>query len=97
MVCGAINNTAAEGATVVMAFVQGKHALLVHVPPAPGLLTPSAGYTFLWTGISTTGQTVGVRKFRMEDLKADRVEGEIAFDNKVMGTDLGYFFASVVA
>lgn len=97
LVCGAINNTAAEGATATYAFVQGKHALLVYVPPAAGLLTPAAGYTFLWTGISTTGQTVGMRKFRMEDLKADRVEGEIAFDNKVMGADLGYFFSSIVS
>lgn len=97
VVCGAINNTAAEGATGVYAFVQGKHALLCYVPPAPGLLTPAAGYTFLWTGISTTGQTVGVRTFRMEQLKASRVEGEIAFANKVTGTDLGYFFSSVVA
>jgi hypothetical protein len=33
----------------------------------------------------------------MESLKADRVEAEMAFDNKVTGADLGYFWDSIVA
>jgi hypothetical protein len=33
----------------------------------------------------------------MQELKAERVEGEIAFDNKVIGADLGVFLASAVA
>lgn len=33
----------------------------------------------------------------MESIKSDRVESEIAFDNKVIGADLGYFFSSIVA
>jgi len=29
-------------------------------------------------------------------LKADRVEGEIAFDNKVVAADLGYFWSNII-
>lgn len=98
VVCGAINNTAAEGATAAYAFVQGKSALLVYSAPNPGLITPSAGYIFFWKGVSgSLGQAVGVKKFRMEPLEADRVEGQIAFDDKVVATDLGYFFTTIVA
>jgi hypothetical protein len=98
IVCGAIENTAAEGATFVGAFVQGKHALLVYTPKNPGLLTPAAGYIFFWKGVSGgLGKSIGVKKFRMEQLEADRIEGSISFDDKVVGADLGYFFASVVA
>lgn len=98
IVCGAVKNTAAEGATGAYSFVQGKSALLCYSAPAPGLMTPSAGYTFYWTGVSDgLGLSIGTRKFRMEHLKADRVESELAFANKVIASDLGYFFGSVVA
>lgn len=98
IVCGAVKNTAAEGATAAYSFVQGKSALLTYSAPAPGLMTPSAGYTFYWTGVSGgIGTAIGVSKFRMEQLKSDRVEGEFSFVNKVIASDLGYFFSSVVA
>jgi hypothetical protein len=98
IVCGAIKATNNEGAAGVYSFVQGKSALLCYAPPNPSLVTPSAGYIFFWTGVSGgLGKSIGVSKFRMEPLKADRVEGEIAFADKVVGTDLGYFFSAVVA
>jgi hypothetical protein len=87
-----------EGATGAYAFTSGKKALLCYVAPTPGLLTPSAGYSFSWTGVSGgIGSTVGVTSFRMESLKAERVEAEMAFDNKVIASDLGWFWDSVVA
>ena len=87
-----------EGATAAYSFTSGKKALLAYVAPTPGLLTPSAGYSFSWTGVSGgIGSTVGVSSFRMESLKADRIEGEMAFDNKVIASDLGWFWDSVVA
>lgn len=91
-------NTAAEGLTAVNAFIAGKHALLCYVAPAPGLLTPSAGYTFVWSGF-TGASSVGVRikNFRLERNASDRIEGEFAYDNKVVSADLGYFFLSAVS
>ena len=98
IVAKAVKATNNEGATDAYGFAFGKNALLCHVAPQPGLLTPSAGYTFSWTGVSGgLGATIGTSQFRMESIKSDRVESEIAFDNKVIGADLGYFFSSIVA
>jgi hypothetical protein len=98
LVAMAINNTAVEGETASFSFVHGKHALLCYVAPTPSLLAPSAGYMFSWRGISRgLGQDIGVKRFRMEQLEADRVEGQIAFDDKVVATDLGYFFNGAVS
>lgn len=101
LVAKAVVNSANEGKTTSAAdyaFTTGKNALLCYVAPNPGLMTPSAGYTFMWTGVSGgLGTTVGVSRFRMEELKADRVEGEIAFDNKVVAADLGYFWSNIIA
>lgn len=91
-------NTAAEGATAANAFVAGKHALLCYVAPSPGLLTPSAGYTFVWSGF-TGASDVGARikNFRLERNASDRIEGEFAYDNKVVAADMGYFFNGAVS
>ena len=98
LVAKAVKATNNEGATGAYGFAYGKSALLCHVAPSAGLLTPSAGYTFAWTGVSGgMGTTMGTSQFRLEHLKAERVEGEIAFDNKVVGADLGYFFTTAVA
>lgn len=98
LVSKSIKATNAEGATGAYSFTTGKNALLCHVADAPGLLTPSAGYTFQWTGVSGgLGSTIGTSSFRLESLKATRIEAELAFDNKVVGSDLGYFFGGAVA
>jgi len=61
------------------------------------LLVPSAGYIFTWDGVSGgLGQSVGVTSFRMEHLKAERFEAEAAWDNKIVASDLGYFFYNAV-
>lgn len=97
LVAMAVENQGLEGETSNFQFTHGKGALLCHVPKAPGLLVPSAGYTFSWKGVSNgLGQPIGVSKFRMPQLKADRIEGEIAHDCKLVAADLGYFFSGVV-
>lgn len=98
LVAKAVKATNVENETASYSFTHGKHALLCHVAPNPGLLVPSAGYIFGWRGVSGgLGQTIGVSRFRMDHLKADRVEGEIAFDDKVVAADLGYFFSGAVS
>ena len=95
----ATNATNVEGETAAMAMVQGKHALLCYSAPVPSLLTPSAGYVFSWRGVSggIAGAEIGMSRFWMDKEKADRVEGEIAYDNKLVAADLGYMFIDVVA
>lgn len=98
LVSKSVKATNAEGATPAYGFTFGKAACLLHVADNPGLMTPSAGYIFGWTGVSEgLGSTFGTSQFRMPELKAQRVEGEAAWDNKVIATDLGVFAASAVA
>lgn len=93
-----VNNTAAEGAADAMSFAYGKSALLCYAAPSAGLLLPTAGYTFNWTGyLGASAAGTRIKRFRMEAIASDRVEGEIAYDQKVVATDLGQFFASAVA
>lgn len=98
LVARAIKATNVEGETAAYSFTHGKHALLLHVATSPGLLTPSAGYTFTWQGVSNgLGANVGIQRIDMPLKKSERIEGEVAFDNKIVGTDLGYFFNGAVA
>jgi hypothetical protein len=98
LVAGAVYATNDEGATGAYDFVHGKRALLCHVAPRPGLLVPSAGYMFGWRGVSRgNGTTVAIKRFRMENLESDRVEAQAAYDPKVVGADLGYFWDAIVA
>lgn len=98
LVAKAVKATNHEGATAAYSFTHGKNALLCYSAPAPSLLTPSAGYIFAWRGISEgLGQNIGTKSIPMPWLETTRVEGQIAFDDKVVATDLGYFFSSVVA
>jgi hypothetical protein len=94
----AIENTAAEGASNAHSFIGGKHALLSYAAPAPGMQVPTAGYTFSWTGyLGASANGARISRFRMDPLKSDRVEIEMAFDQKLVSADLGYFFNGIVA
>lgn len=98
LVMSAIENTAAEGATAAHSFIGGKKALLCYAAPSPGLMTPTAGYTFSWNGHLGAGAMGGrVKKFRMEANAADRVEIEMSFDQKLVAADLGFFWDTIVA
>ena len=64
-------------------------------------MTPSAGYTFSWTGATGASDSGGrIKRFRLELLESDRVEIQMSFDQKLVAPDLGYFFldpANIVA
>lgn len=98
LVMDSIQNTAKEGQTNAHSFIGGKKALLAYVAPAPGLMTPSAAYTFAWTGYAgASALGTGVQRFRMQHLKSDRVEIESAYVQKLIAADLGVFFDTIVA
>lgn len=98
LVMNAIENTSAEGQTAAHSFIGGKKALLCHSATSPGLMTPSAGYTFSWTGLLGAGAEGNrIRTFRLENLGVDRVEIDMCFDQKLVASELGYFFNSAVA
>jgi Phage major capsid protein E len=98
LVAETLVNTAAEGQAKNIQYNFGDGVLLVYTAPSPGLLTPSAGYTFVWNGVSDgAGLAIGTVQFRMEELRAQRIESQMAWDNKVVAADLGLYAASVVA
>jgi len=95
----AIKNSAKEGATASTAFIGGgKSALLAYAPPSPGLMTPSGGYIFSWTGYLGAGAFGNrMKRFRKEDIESDRIECQMAFDMKKIAADLGAFWRTLVA
>jgi len=98
MIAGAVEDTAGEGAAASMDFVFGKNCLLCYSAPRPSLLLPTAGYTFSWSGyLGAGGNGTRVSRFRIPQIKSDRVEGETAYDQKVVATDMGAFFNGVIS
>jgi hypothetical protein len=74
-----------------------KSVLFAYAPSSPSLLTPSAGYTFTWSGyIGSNTEGVKVKKFRMEHIASDRVEGEQSYDPKIVCNDMGLFVNGAV-
>jgi hypothetical protein len=93
-----VYNTANELATESNVFMYGKSMLLAYSNPNPSPLTPSAGYTFSWTGYLGAGAMGNrISSFRMPAIKSDRIEGEMAFDHKLVAADLGIFCATAVS
>ncbi len=98
LVMDAIENTAAEGVPNVHAFIGGKNALLLYTPRTPGLMIPSAGYTFTWNGLLGGGAlATRISRMRVDLRKSDRIEIEMAFDQKKVAADLGAFFLDAVS
>lgn len=94
----AVANAAKEGLTEDWAFQHGKNVLLAYAAPNPGIRTPSAGYTFAWTGY-TGASALGtrIRRFRIEEKTTTRIEGDAAYDMKVVDTAAGTMFLDAVA
>ena len=98
----AVKNGAAEGLAESNSFIGGKHALLVHTPRTAGMMTPAAGLTFAWNNVpGTSNLGVTVESFSDDALRrmqvAEHIQVKMAYDMKVVGADLGYFFNSVIA
>lgn len=97
LVMDAVYNSATEGDDDDIDFIGGKSALLAYAAPSPGLYVPSAGYTFSWNGLLGSG-ALGMRmkRMRIEERESDRLEIQMAFDQKLVAADLGQFFITAV-
>lgn len=79
-------------------FIAGKAALLAYAAPSPSILQPSAGYTFSWTGRAGSGPMgQRIKTIRMEWKETDRIEGKMAYAQKLVASDCGIYFTSLVA
>lgn len=102
LVMETVRNTAKEGLTESNAFIGGKVAGLFYRPRAAGLMVPSAGYTFTWDDLqNASGDGIAIKSYRGDYLAIDGVaevlEANMAYDHKVISSDLGCYFGSVVA
>ena len=100
VVARAVKNSAAKGASEDTDFLLGDNALLTYAPPRSGIKIPSAGYIFTWTGLLGMG-AYGTRMSRIPapllGQGTERIEGEVAYDQKVIAADLGAIFIDIIA
>lgn len=97
LVAGAIENIAGEGAEENMQFFLNNGVLLTYAAKKPGLRIPTGGYTFSWIGGDMAGYSTVIRKIPMPWLRADRIEGETAFQHGIVAKDLGVFYSNVLS
>lgn len=98
LVSQAVLNSAPEGQTGSYGFINSKNGLLVYSNPAPSIMQPSGGYTFGWNGLFGAGADGGrIKSFRIEQIESDRIESEMAFDQKLVGADLGVYFQNCIS
>lgn len=93
----AVSAVNADGATTDLDYVYGKNAWLGYVAPRPSMLAPSAGYIFSW---KIFGNKFGAKisKYPMRELNdSQRIEGDMAYDIKIVAPDAGYFFGAAVS
>lgn len=100
LVAWGIQDTSAEGAAADLTnFILGNHAMLTYAAPRPGLMTPSGGYTFNWSGLlGANAQGGRVNRIQMPwlGLGTERIEGEMAFDPVIVAPELGMMFIDAI-
>jgi hypothetical protein len=80
--------------------VNAQDGLLLHAPRVPAIETPSAGYTFAWTGlIPGASNAFGGVVQRGRDVlsHSDWIELRMAFVHKLVAADLGIYMTDMVA
>lgn len=102
MVMEAVKNTAKEGLAEVNTFIGGKAAGFFYTPPAAGKMVASAGYTFAWDELeSASGYGITVKTYTGDFLAiegiSEAVEVNMAYDHKVVASELGAFIDTVIA
>lgn len=93
-----IITTTPEGtaeASVAYTRVWGKHGLMIYTPGRPSLMTPAAGYCFVWNRVP--GALQWIKRMRDEEREVDIVESNSYFTQKVVSTKAGLFMQNVVS
>ena len=89
-VLNGISYTGDEGTTGSPGFIAEDHALLMYVDPGAGLREPTAGKTFVWSGLTGGGGPIRTKRIEQPLKSSLRIETDVAFDFKIVSTDLGY-------
>ena len=96
LVIGAVFAANQKGAAVDMQFIAGPHGLLCYTTDTPSLMEPTAGYTFKWTGFTGGQDGIRIKRMRNELKESDRIEGQMAHDQKLVASDMGCFLNGLV-
>lgn len=102
LVSDAVKNTAADTLTPTFEYINTKKVALYYSPTAPGLMTASAGYIFTWATLeNSSGYGIETRSYSNEMLEMEGIAEEIHcimnYDFKVVGSDLGVFFNTILS
>ncbi len=93
LVSKASYNSANEGQTFSASAIIDDDCLVCHVAPSPQVMSASAGFTFAWAGGGGGGS---LYQYRDDKVDSDVLKMKEAWDQKVVASDVGYFFADVV-
>ena len=95
-VMDAVKNNALEGAADNIEFIGGDNALLYFAPNQVERNGVTAGVGFSWSGLlGSTSNGIRFKRMLAPLLNSERIEGEMAYDYKIVSADLGYMFTSV--
>lgn len=102
LVMETVQNTAAEGLAESNSFIGGKAVAFYYRPRAAGLMVPSAGYTFTWDELqNASGHGITIKSYTGDYLAIDGIaevlEANMAYDHKVVASEMGAFIRTVVA
>ena len=93
----AVVNSASKGASHVVARVVTNKVWLGYSAPEPSLMAPTAAYIFAWTGLFGNSKIgTRIKKFRIEEIESERIEGDICFDAKVVAPDMACLATNVL-
>lgn len=95
----ATHNTANEKAAApTMNYIfSGETAGLYYSAPSPGLMVPTAGYTFTWANLIPGGSGQTITSWRDNDRKSQKIEIEASDALKLVAADMGVFFTDLLA
>lgn len=90
-------NSATEGATASYSSILGDNCLILYVDPNPGLLSPTAGATFVWSGLEGMQSGMRVqREYIPVDDAMPLITVELAATPKIIASELGYNYYTCI-
>lgn len=92
-----IPDAVAQDAAASYNFIaNSKGVLFGYAPETASKMEPSMGYTFNWKGYTGNRAGIAMANLRAPLIKSDRIEGELAYDQKLISSDCGVFLTAAV-
>jgi hypothetical protein len=95
-VAKAVGVSIAQNGAETYGYLFGKHAWVGYVAPNPGIMTPTAGAIFSYTGM-TNGFNIAMERVPDRRTHADYFQGYSCYDDKLIAGKLGSIITGVIA